>query len=243
MVLVLLAGQVSCSKGGVKADGDALQDAVDIGGEEVETVAPVFLDCVRDNPDCPEIMIDGDPPAEIPGYGPSPMRGYADPSIRLDPVTDRLWMAYSFVDLHVVPPDIPGGAPVIDTAVSVHLAFSEDRGNSWTFYGDIRPSMAETDAGPGGGQGYGIREVSTMTPFASGEGEDEVHAWYGMHLRYHEPAGGGQNRLADSFHFRLTRVDGPDGLGDGAEQALGWPLTATGWDVDLDLNTLDPDIG
>ena len=59
------------------------------------TVSPVFakekltIDCTAANPQCPQLTVSGDSPDE------SNFRGFADPSIRLDPDTGTLWLTYS----------------------------------------------------------------------------------------------------------------------------------------------------
>ncbi len=199
--------------------------------------APIRLDCLAESAACPEIRIEGDPFQEIPGLGPSPFRGYGDPSIREAPSGGRLWMSYSYLAVHSEPSQ-PGVPPVHETTVSVHLASSDDGGETWEFRRRLWTSRAETDPAPPGGRGLSVHEVSTVAPRVEGE---KVR-WFGMHLRYFEPFGP-EGRRAGSFHFRLARARKPVKLRNRPQARLGGPWTDPAWEPDLDLSTLDPEIG
>ncbi len=187
---------------------------------------PLRLDCRADDPSCPELVIAGDPPFELPGLGWSPFRGYGDPSIRRDPATGRLWLSYSYLGIH------PWPSP--ELAVSIHLASSADGGASWRFERRLAASRGELDPAPPGGPGVSVHEVSTLAPLDGGAGS----RWFGLHLRYFQPFGE-EGRRPGSVHFRLSRAGQPRGLG-GREARLGAPLTHPAWRPDLDLSTLDP---
>lgn len=190
---------------------------------------PLRLDCRAQSPDCPEVVIEGDPHFRLPGLGWSPFRGYGDPSLRRDPASGRLWLSYSYLGLH------PRPAP--ETGVSIHLAASDDGGGSWRFERVLAASAGELDPAPPGGPGVSVHEVSTLAPL----GEGAAARWFGMHLRYFQPFGP-EGRRPGSFHFRLRRSGTPTGLGAGREARLAGPLLDPVWRADLDLSTLHPDL-
>jgi hypothetical protein len=191
--------------------------------------APARLDCRAHSPDCPEVVIEGDPHFQLPGLGWSPFRGYGDPSLRQDPVSGRLWLSYSHLSVHPLP------SP--ELGVSVHLASSDDGGATWRFERTLADSAAELDPAPPGGLGVSVHEVSTLAPLSDGNGS----RWFGMHLRYFQPFGQEDRRPA-SFHFRLGRAATPRGLGRGRGARLGAPITDPAWRADVDLSTLHPEL-
>lgn len=198
----------------------------------------ISFDCRVDDGNCPEITISGDPAATLPDMSLSPWRGIGDPSIRKDPNTSRLWMSYTKVHAQYV----AGAPPVVNNAVSIHLAHSDDSGATWSYDRSIWESTAETD--PGGASsddGYSGHEVSTITPFTAGASDQ----WFGLHLRYFYPLGENvDQRRGDSFHFRLTNAASAAGLGDTADAVLSGPLTASGWltPSTTNLSSLDPEL-
>ncbi len=191
---------------------------------------PVRLDCRADSPTCPEVRIQGDPHFRLPGLGWSPFYGYGDPSIRQDPASGRLWLSYSYLGIH------PWPSP--EFGVSIHLASSGDGGASWRFDRELAPSEGELDPAPPGGLGVSVHEVSTLAPLERAG----ATRWFGMHLRYFQPFGR-EDRRPNSIHFRLSRANRPRGLGRGPEARLGAPFTHPAWRPDLDLSTLDPELG
>lgn len=58
------------------------------------------VDCADKSSRCPELLIEGSSAARLPNGEPSPFRGFADPSMRNDPATGRLWLAYSWPNMH-----------------------------------------------------------------------------------------------------------------------------------------------
>ena len=172
----------------------------------------------------------------LPNGAPSPTRGYGDPALRADTETGRLWLLYSSIGMHVAATD---GGPVIDPSISTYLAYSGNHGATWTYERAVWPSEAETYPETAAPEGYALHEVSTLAAF----GVDAAQEWYAAHLRYWMPHGVGMpGRRADSMHLRLTNAPTAAGLGDGAEIALGGPLTAPGWESPLSLSTLHPDL-
>jgi len=72
------------------------------------------LDCRGHSWECPALVIRGENIQE------SLFRGLADPSVREDPVSGRLWLAYSW----------PNVTALGTTAVQLRLARSDDQGES-----------------------------------------------------------------------------------------------------------------
>ena len=172
----------------------------------------------------------------LPNGQTSPIRGHADPSIRKDPNSDRLWMSYSYVGIHAEPSNDPA-APFITPYVSVHLAHSDDNGANWIFDKNIWESTPGIDQGYTSDAGYSIHEVSTITPFTL----NNTTEWFALHLRYFLKKGDPiDKRLPSSFHHRLTRATTPNELGNNTEAVLSNPMTAPGWGSDINLSQLDP---
>jgi hypothetical protein len=199
------------------------------------TSQTIHFDCT-DGPSCPAININGDPLYVLPNGASSPFRGFADPSMRKDPDSARLWLSYSYVSIH---PDLVAGNVVITPSVEIHLAHSDDRGQSWTYDKTIWPSTLGTDQGATNDVGYSIHEVSTLAPFHL----NNTTQWFALHLRYFLKQGDPIDlRKGDSFQHRLTSAATPTQLGNNAEAILTNPLTAPGWGSNLQLATLSPDL-
>lgn len=206
----------------------------DGGGGTPEVIS---FDCT-DGPQCPAISISGDPVYVLPNNAPSPFSGHADPSIRKDPDSDRLWMSYSYVGIHAEDSGDPA-APIITPYVSIHLAHSDDNGSNWVFDKNIWESSAGIDQGTSSDAGFSIHEVSTITPFVS----NNATQWLGLHLRYFLKRGDSiDKRLPNSFHYRFTQADSPVEFGNTAEAVLTNPLTAPGWGSDINLSQLAPEL-
>ncbi len=193
----------------------------------------IRFDCLARSSDCPEVRIEGDPWFEIAGFGPSPFRGYGDPSVRKDPRSDRLWMTYSYLSVVAG----AGSPPPNETTVSIHLASSDDHGETWQLRRDLWPARSETDPSPAGGSGVSVHEVSTLAPVEDGARP----RWYATHLRYFEPFGP-EGRRPSSFHFVLGRSRRPKKVAKGRQARIGGPLTDSAWVPDLDLSSVDPEI-
>lgn len=181
---------------------------------------------------CPEVTIGGDPLATL-GGGPSPFRGYADPSLEADPDTGTLWLAYSWVDLLV---SSPGPPPVVDLGVQTHLARSDDGGATFTF---VRAVNEETQAThpDSGAQGWVAHEVSTLVREGPG-------AWQMQWLNYFDgfgqPADGSDNR-SDNLYVRSV-ASTPAGLGDTAVPWIrGW-ATSPSYGAAYDLSSTIPEL-
>ncbi|MCD4748620.1 MAG: glycoside hydrolase [Thermoanaerobaculales bacterium] len=196
---------------------------------------PIRFDCTGVGSRCPEFVPLGDAADHLPGYGPSPFRGFADPSIREDPDTGRLWMAYSWPHVKVAPMSTVGVVGVVD----IHLAHSDDSGATWLYDGSLWSAQGEDDPGGSGASGYSSYEVVSLAPHARAEGT----VWYGVRARYFAPDSGTMTtRRGDSFHLGILQADSPPELATAAEVRLGSFLTAPGWAVDIDLTSLAPEV-
>ncbi|MBV6395406.1 MAG: hypothetical protein HFACDABA_00982 [Anaerolineales bacterium] len=188
------------------------------------------LDCFEGNPICPQIIIAGDSDSRLPNGELSPFRGFADPTIRQDPQSGRIWMAYSWPNVHVLGPleVVPG--------VDIHLAHSDDGGATWTYDGDLWSSYADTDRGGDGAPGFTDHEVANLLPIQNASGL----TWIGARLDYFLPTSGGfKERPIGSFRLVLTQADTPQQLRDAPSVTLGSSLTSPGWGVDFYLSSLD----
>lgn len=233
LTLLMLSSIVSgCGGGSSNGSDPPAEGGTSAGGSTPQTIT---FDCT-DGLACPQIVAAGDPAYTLPNTtDPGPFSGLADPSLRKDPDSSRLWMSYSYVGLH-----LDGAFPYIVTPyVSVHLAYSDDNGKNWQHSAGIWESSAGIDQGATTDNGYSIHEVSTMTPFSRNSSTE----WFGLHLRYFLKQGDPiEKRKGDSFHYRLARGAAPAVLGTGTEAVLSNPLTAAGWGPDLNLTTLAPEL-
>jgi hypothetical protein len=187
------------------------------------------FDCVGSA--CPPLVIEGDAPSTLPDGRPSPFRGYADPTIRRDPATGRLWMAYSWPALN---PQRGRFTPFVET----HLAVSDDGGRRWRFHSVLwAPTPARA---PDGTAGRLSHEVPALLPVETPGGV----LWYGASLEYFIPDGGGfQQRPVQSFRASLRRAESVPGLRDAPAVVLGGAVTDPAWGVDVNLAALAPDLG
>ncbi len=249
LVLPLLAAAASallaCAAGPARAD-DTLPDPPSHArftpagamGPIATGEVPV-IDCTRGR--CPELRIAGDAPATTPRGKPDRFRGFADASLREDPRTGRLWMAYSWPNVHR--PERGVEVPGVD----IHLASSDDGGRRWTFRGALWPSRPARDRGGRGEPGYLDEEVANLLPVVGSVPGGEAGArvqWYGVRLSYFVPRDGGYGRRPpSSFHLRIGRADSPPALAHAPTAVLGSARTDPAWGVDVDLAALAPEVG
>jgi len=194
----------------------------------IAAVAASF-DCVGVT--CPVLVIEGDAPATLPNGQPSPFRGFADPTIRRDPDTGRLWIAYSWPGLR------PAGGSRFTPFVETHLAYSDDGGQRWRYHGVLwAPTPTRS---PVGQAGHTSHEVPTFLPVATPSGT----VWYGGSLDYFIPDGGGfRERPAHSFRAYLRRAGSVPGLKTAPGVTLGSAATEDAWGVDTNLAALAPEL-
>ena len=186
------------------------------------------FDCTQAS--CPQLQISGDSMATLPSGAASTFAGFADPSMRKDPTSNRIWMAYSWP--HV---NLPAGAKKAVAGVETHLAYSDDNGTTWKFQGQLWPSELMTDKGGNTGAGYLEHEVPNLLPVDI----NGTVTWYGVRLDYFNPENGGYGgRPPSSFQLRIMEASSPEGLANATGQVLGSMETAPGWGVNVNLAAL-----
>jgi hypothetical protein len=194
--------------------------------------------CTLSSTDCSQVDLSTTDPFSTAGG----FAGYADPTIRQDPITGTLWMAYSWP--HTIPSGSPrvAGTQVIDT----HLASSTDGGQTWTYKGPLFTSQPVTD--PLSGQTDGTsHEVMNLLP----QVVNGVTWWYGIHSTYNVPPGSGGGSGLENYSKRWaiaaapgTADSGPMGLATATPQYLGqdndtYPQY---WPYAVNLSWLDPEV-
>jgi hypothetical protein len=242
-VLVIAAAIVSACGGGA---GDTARGRDDprtsLIHRSTTTSAPsgsrdsehLTIDCLGDE-NCPAITVEGDRPAVLPTGAPSPLRGLSDATIRRDPVTGVLWMAYSWPSVHV------GAAGKRGTRVETHLARSADDGVTWSFAGVLWPADKSVDPETGTA-GFTDHEVPNLLPVFDEEGKSL--RWVGARLDLFVPEGGTlAKRPGSSFRIAVAVGPDPEALASTVPVMLGSAGTHSGWDVDIDLTDLDPSLG
>lgn len=194
--------------------------------------------CTSTSTSCTEI----DLPATDPFSNSGTFAGYADASIRQDPLTGSLWMAYSWP--HTVPSGMTGvgGWQVLDT----HLASSTDGGKTWTYKGALFTSQAVSN--PVTGQtDHTAHEVMNLLPQVI----NGVTWWYGIHSTYNVPqnSGGGSGLEPYSKRWEIamapgTATSGPMGLASATPQFLGENISTYPqyFPITVNLSTLDPEV-
>lgn len=188
------------------------------------------FDCLGAALDCPQLVIEGDPPMSLPSGEPAPLRGHADASIRRDPTTGDLWMASSYPGITVG----VGGAR--GTRVETHLAVSHDDGETWMSAGVLWDPVRTVS--PDGVPGTTDHEVPNLLPVV---GDDGGVTWYAARLDLFAPDGAGLGqRPLDSFRIVVTASDTVSGLAAGPTATLGSLRTDPRWSVDVALADLDP---
>ncbi len=190
-------------------------------------------DCAE--PNCPAIEIAGDQDATLPNGDPSLFRGFADATIRRDPDSGKLWMAYSWPNIRIDKDKRRGlfrrgaGSPQVD----IHLAFSDDQGKSWRLSKKLwspTPSQA-----PDGTPGHMSHEVANLLPIR----EEGATVWFGARLDYFLPEDGGfRKRPPQSFRILVAKAKQPGDLTDAPAVSLGSAATDAAWGMDINLAAL-----
>jgi hypothetical protein len=169
--------------------------------------------CTATTPPCPTINL-----ASIDPASPTNFAGYADATIRKDPQTGTLWMAYSW------PNTTTGATQVVET----HVAYSTDRGVTWSNSGlanggVLFPSQTVTNPSTGATNDHTCSEVMNLYPQVVGG----VTYWYGIHQTYLVQQGaGGTGNQPNTVRFALAiaaggPTTGPMGLATATPQYLG----------------------
>ena len=203
--------------------------------------APTFqtlnASCTLTSSDCTEISL----PATDPYSTTGAFAGYADATIRQDPLTGTLWMAYSWP--HTIASGTQGvaGTQVLDT----HVAFSTDGGKTWTYKGALYTSQATLNPVTGKTD-YTANEVMNLLP----QVVNGVTWWYGIHAVYNVPQSGAGSSL-ESYTKRWeiamapgTATTGPMALASATPQFLGQSINTYPqyWPVAVNLSSLDPEV-
>jgi hypothetical protein len=221
---------------GSLVDGPTTGDAADAGASaDGGSPGMLTMDCTQSNPACPAMTMPPDQPDQ------SEFRGFADPSMRRDPASGRLWLSYSW------PHDIVGDAAATkDTYVlDIHLSHSDDSGNTWVYDEPLWTAQPVTSASAGAGDGgltyYSSHEVSNLAPIDDGSGNV---SWVSIHKYYTVEAG--QNPTSDwaqftaSNMFIVSAASTPTALDTAPTQRLGFAGTQAA--VDFTLTSLSPDL-
>ena len=163
---------------------------------------PILSICTAYSTICSAITLTGDP------YSHGTFAGYADPSIRQDPQTGTLFMAYSW-------PNSTSGASAIET----HLSKSTDGGATWNYVGAMYPSVTATNPTTHA-TNYSSNEVVNLLPVVSGG----TTYWIAIRLNYWQPAGGASQPYTSRFGIAVAAgnaTTGPYALAGVTPQYLG----------------------
>jgi uncharacterized protein (TIGR03437 family) len=194
--------------------------------------------CTLTSTTCTEINLSATDPFSTAGaFG-----GYADATVRQDPLTGMLWMAYSWP--HTIP---SGRAGVAGTQVlDIHLAYSTDGGNTWNYKGPLYTSQPMLDQVTGATD-HTANEVMNLYPQVI----NGVTYWYGIHSNYNVPVAtpGGPGSAPYSKRWAIamapgTATDGPIGLATATLQYLGEPdnIYPQDFPSSVNLGSLDPEV-
>lgn len=229
---------------GIPAEGGLDGASSDGGGDAGSDGATGLLsiDCTANDPACPAMSMPPDMPESA-----AQTSGFADPSMRRDPVTGALWMSYS--NIHTFSDD----AGVDTRVIELHLASSTDEGTSWTYTGTplFAHQQVTTTAdglGPYPGTYYTSHEVSNLYPLTGGALGSGV-TWTIVYKYYTVLAGespligpdGGVDFTDFTASSMLVLAVGgstPQGLGTAPSVRLGAAGTTN--TVDVDLSSLSP---
>jgi len=186
---------------------------------------PLAATCTLTSTDCTAITLTGDPPAT------TPFAGYADPTIRQDPQTGTLWMAYSW------PHTITVGASTYQ-GIDTHVSYSTDGGVTWNYQGALYTSQPVTNPVTGATD-YTANEVMNLYP----QVVNGVTYWYGIHSIYYVPGTGAGGSSVESYTKRWefamaagTATTGPMGLAAATPQYLGQSINTYGQDFPVSQN-------
>ncbi|GMV35011.1 MAG: hypothetical protein DCC59_05020 [Chloroflexi bacterium] len=207
-IIVLLLSALACGRSAPSTTPPA---------SIVLTVETLQVDCgVGDT--CQELVIRGDSKSTLPDGSASPFSGYADPTIRQGS-DGVLWLSYpwphlKFVDRKPVP------------SVDIHLAKSEDKGETWDFVKTLFTATPISNPVTPSQMGYLDYEVVNLLPVTI----DGQATWFGVTLNYFVPENGGMAlRPSDSFHIRVYQADSPTDLTDAPYAVLAGGATNPAW--------------
>ncbi len=170
------------------------------------------LDCVANDPACPELAIMGDSPSG------EAFTGFADPTIRRDGA--RLWLAYS--SAHTTPADV----------IDVRLAHSDDEGATWQFDTVLWPTVQVTNPITNTAN-YTSSEVANLATDGAG-------TWYGIRATYLVDPAKAQYAQPGTSGMTITTASSPSGLATAPSALLGSTLTNAKMNPAVDLHALSP---
>jgi hypothetical protein len=190
---------------------------------------PITFDCVAGS-GAEEFIVTGDPYNTFTPSGYLPFSGYADPSIRKEPNSNRIWLAYSF-------PHIKQAGNNYVPSVAIHLAKSDDLGNNWLFVKNLFEPISMNNPTNTSQEGYLDHEVINLLPVSNGSTTD----WLAVRLNYFVPTVGGfAARPNNSFYISIVKSTSPDNLDNGQVGTIGGNLTHSAWNVNATL--IPPDL-
>ena len=195
----------------IQMNGVTSTSSATIAVAEEQPSSPVSTACTATSTGCVGIDLASIDPFSTGGFS-----GYADPTIRQDPLTGTLWMAYSWT--HVISSAGASGTYVVD----IHMADSTDGGKTWNYAGPLYTSEQVTN--PVTGEiNYTAHEVMNLLP----QVVNGVTYWYGVHNIYYVPIGGaGPDAEPYTKRWEIamapgTATGGPMGLASATPQFLG----------------------
>lgn len=189
----------------------------------------ITFDCVSGS-GAEEFIVTGDPYNTFTPTGYLPFNGYADPSIRQEPNSTRIWVAYSF-------PHIKQSGNYYIPSVAIHLAKSEDSGNTWSFVKNLFEPISLNNPANTNQDGFLDHEVINLLPISNGSTTD----WFAACLNYFVPTVGGYaSRPNNSFYISIIKSNSPDNLDKGQVGTIGGNLTHSAWNVNTTL--IPPDL-
>ncbi len=201
---------------------------VGCGGDDKEPPPnnnSVVFDCTETNISCPQIEFEGD------NFQNTVFSGFADPSIRKDPNTDRIWMTYSWPRLF----GLSSGTTLVET----HFAYSDDAGGSWTYDQPLYESSSITNLFSGQ-LNYISNEITSTWPVDNGDG---TTTWYAARLQYPViPGSYIYDQLGAQSYIKVARANSIVGLKT-AEEAVLAPAGLLGaYPFDTKLSSLHADV-
>ncbi len=218
---------------GLDAAKDAPAPVKDASGDGCVTDASVpRVDCTQGSAACPALEPVGETLAPDASAA---FHGAADPSVRQDPTSTRIWLAYSYP--HVQTTTGTDGGPQASFVSESHLAYSDDFGQTFIYDPAINPMFASSadpaDAEAGTPAGAIASENASFVRGMLNGGA----LWYAVRTSYIAQPTPGLDPKPNSRHFRVSSVTDPTSfreLNFGLEQTLGLSRISP-VDVDLDV--------
>jgi hypothetical protein len=190
---------------------------------------PLRLDCTPKA--FPALNIQGDDFSRYPNGQPAAFRGFADPCLRRDPISDTLWLAYSWPHME----HMGGNRDNFVVGVETHLASSTDGGKTWQRVQVLWPKTPAKFTDPkthAALDGFISHEVPNMVPFRT----DGKPLWVGARLDYFLGRRGNYKaRDNRSFCIRLMAAPSPRELSNSPYITFGHAMNSAECAVDFDV--------